>query len=241
MTPDTLRDICGDFLLLSAAHHLALAAISAILWIRKSSVEKTLGVYFVVAFATAALAMWTRGATRVGSVAAGALAALWLWDLSRPKNVFAFRRTPRLRLWLMAAAGLFGFLYPGYTEGVPVGLFSPLGVLLPPTVLIALAFLNCGSPTTNRPLHWSLCAAGAAHSVAGLAVGAGIGDFVLLGTSLYGVALLIGKGKRIEERSERTYGSVQELRERMYSRRTLLPGPRDPKKTLRIGRRRRRF
>lgn len=238
MDPTILREISEEFLLFSAVHHVAVVVLASILWMRRQAMARTVDAYFAVAFATAAFALSTRPETRLAAVAAAALAALWLWDTARPRLALSFARTPRLRLWIMIGLGLFGLGYPGYAGELPGAFFAPLGVILPPTVIVALAIVNAASPSTNTIVHWSLAATGLVVGGVGLVVEGWI-HAPLVAIAIYAVALLLGAGRLIEERQGVRERSVREIRNRMYSRRTILPGPRDPRRRRFRSRRRR--
>jgi len=136
--------------------------------------------------------------------------------------------------------GLYGFGYPGYSGDLPSAFFSPLGVTLHPTVLVALSLLNAAAPRVNRPLHWTLAAVAVVLGVAGAARGEWI-HLPLLAAGIYAVPLLTGRARLVEPRPRTVERSVREIRNRMYSRKTLLPGPRDPRKRrIDLKRRRRR-
>jgi hypothetical protein len=229
MDPGVLRQISEEFLLFSVLHHLAFVVLAAILWMRREAMGRVVDGYFVVAFGTAAFALASRPQTRVVALVAAALAALWLWEAVRPRLTIRFGRTPRLRLWIMAALGLFGLAYPGYAGELPSAFFAPLGVILPPTVIVALAVLNAAWPSTNGVVHWALAATGLVVGGLGLAVEGWI-HAPLVAIAAYAVALLLGAGRVIEEREGVRERSVREIRDRMYSRRTILPGPRDPRR-----------
>ena len=229
MDPTILKEISAEFLLFSVVHHVALLVVLAILWMRRESMARTVDVYFAVAFATAAFALATRPETRLAALASAALAALWLRDAARPNLALSFGRTPKLRLWIMGLLGLFGVAYPGYAGELPSAFFAPLGVILPPTLIVALAIVNSASPSTNRTVHWSLAATGLVVGGAGLIVEGWI-HAPLTVISAYAVALLLGAGKLIEERGGARERGVREIRDRMYSRRTIFPGPRDPRR-----------
>jgi hypothetical protein len=238
MDPEALRELSQEFLPLSAVHHLAFLVMLAILWMRREAITRIADVYFTVAFATAAFALATRPETRWSAAAAAALAALWLSDAVRPRVAMSFGRTPRLRLWIMAALGLFGFAYPGYSGELPAAFFAPLGVILPPTLIVALAVVNSASPSANGTVHWTLAATGLAVGVTGLVVEGWI-HVPLVATAAYAVALLLGAGRLIDAREGARERSVREIRDRMYARRTILPGPRDPRRRRFKARRRR--
>lgn len=238
MNVETLRQISEEFLHFSVLHHLAFVVLATLVWTRRGAMARAVDVYFAVAFATTAFALATRSETRVPAVVAAALAALWVWDATRPKLVIAFGRTPRLRLWIMAALAVFGLGYPGYSGDLPSAFFAPFGVILAPTVIVALAALNAVSPGTNRVLHWSLASTGLGVGVAGLATEGWI-HAPLVAAAAYAVALLLGAGRVIEELEGTRDRSVREIRDRMYARRTILPGPRDPRRRRPRVRRRR--
>ena len=238
MSPEVLRAVSEEFLLLSLIHHLVFVVVLVILWIRREAMARTVNAYFAVAFATASFALATRPETRATAVVSAALAALWLWSAGGSKLALSFDRTPRLRLWIMAVLGLFGLAYPGYSGELPSAFFAPLGVILPPTVVVALAVLNAAAPSTNRIVHWSLAATGLGVGAAGLATEGWV-HVPLVAISVYAVALLLGAGRVIEEQDGPRERSVREIRDRMYSRRTILPGPRDPRRRRFRSRRRR--
>jgi hypothetical protein len=128
-------------------------------------------------------------------------------------------------MWLMAAAALFALLYPGYSGELPTFVFSPVGVTLAPTVLLALAVMNTAAPRTNRVLHWPL-------AVVGLAVG-GVGLFAegwvhapLVATSLYAIPLLLGRATLREDPGEADTTSVRAVHDRIHKRRVLMSKPR---------------
>jgi hypothetical protein len=238
MDPEALRQVSEEFLLLSVLHHMAFVVLAAILWTRREAMARTVDVYFGVAFATSAFALATRPATRAAAVVAAALTALWLWDAARPRLVIAFGRTPRLRLWIMAALALFGLAYPGYSGDLPSLFFAPLGVIPAPTVIVSLALLNAASPGTNRIVHWSLAVTGLGVGASGLAIEGWV-HAPLVAVSVYAIALLLGAGRTVEAREAPRERSVREIRDRMYARRTFLPGPRDPRRRRFRSRRRR--
>jgi hypothetical protein len=229
MGVDVLKELSHRFLLLSAVQHIALLVMLSILWMRREALTRVSTTYFAIAFATAAFALATRPETRWSAVAAGALALLWLRDALRPTVTMSFGRAPRLRLWLMGCLGLFGFAYPGYSGELPSVFFAPLGVILAPTLLVALALLNSASPSTDTTLHWALAATALAVGGAGLAAEGWI-HAPLVASAAYAVALLLGAGRPIEPREGTRERSVREIRDRMYARRTILPGPRDRKR-----------
>jgi hypothetical protein len=229
MDADVLKELSQRFLPLSAGHHLALLVMLSILWMRREALTRVSTTYFAIAFATTAFALATRPETRWSAVAAGALAVLWLRDALRPTVTMSFGRAPRLRLWIMGCLGLFGFAYPGYSGDLPSVFFAPLGVILAPTLLVALALLNSASPSTDRTVHWALAATAVAVGGVGLFVEGWI-QAPLVAAAAYAVVLLLGAGRPIEAREGTRERSVREIRDRMYARRTILPGPRDPRR-----------
>jgi len=234
MTPEIARGVALRFLGLAALHHLVLTVLAGVYWGHRRGMTRAIDAYLAAAFATTALALATERRLLPWALVAAAVAALFVIDTVRPRNAFVFARTPRVRLVVMAGLGLFGFAYPGYSGEYPILVFSPLGVLLPPTLLVALALENTAWPESNRVLHWTVAVAGLVVAVPGLFVEGWI-HAPLLAASLYAVPLLLGRGRTLEPPGGSEGGTVQELRDRMYSRWTLLPGPRDPR---RRGRRR---
>jgi hypothetical protein len=225
MSHEAQLAVAADFSLLAALHHLAIVVVAALFWIRRRSMERTVAVYMALAFATATLALASHPPARAHSPFAAGLAVLWVLEAVHLRNVLSFRRTPRLRMWLMAAAALYALLYPGYSGELPAFVFSPIGVTLPPTVLLALAVMNAAAPRTNRVLHWPL-------AVVGLAVG-GEGLFMegwvhapLAATALYAVPLLLGKATLREDPGEADTTSVRAVHDRIHKRRVLMSRPR---------------
>jgi hypothetical protein len=239
VSPDVLKAISQEFAPLALMHHLALVVLLVIFWIRREGMARAIGVYFAVAFATACAALATRPETRTTALVSAALAALWLWSALGPKPALSFSRTPRLRLWIMGGLGLFGFAYPGYAGELPAAFFAPLGVTLSPTTMVALALQNSASASPNRIVHWALAATGLALGGAGLVLEGWI-HAPLIAISAYAIALLLGAGKLTEERRPARERSVREIRDRMYARKTILRGPRDPRRRRLNVRRRRR-
>lgn len=230
MPHEALRTVAQNFLSVAALHHLAIAVVAVLFWIRRRDMERTVAVYFGLAFGTTAWAMATHPSLRAGAVAAAVLAALWLHETVRPANVLSFKSTPRPRLVVMAALALFGLIYPGYSGDLPSFVFSPFGVLLPPTLIVALATLNCAAPQTNRKLHWSTAVAGLAAGVVGIVAAArASGPFTarllhvpLLAAAIYAVPLLTGRAKTSESTTTGSETSVRVVTDRIHSRRVLM-------------------
>jgi hypothetical protein len=217
---EVVAEVAASHLGLAALHHLAIAVLIAILWIRRESMERPVAIYFTAAFGTACAALAGRPETRVFAAMSGVLCAMWLREAVRAVGSMKLRRTPRLRLAVMAVLFLFAFLYPGHSGVMPVFLFSSLGVTLAPTLIAALATLNAAAPSTNRPLHWSVAAAGAAVGVSGL-LSEGIVHIPLLVATGYAVPLLVGKARTVEERSALSDTSVRAVADRIHERRVL--------------------
>jgi len=225
MSPETQQAVAESFLLVAALHHFAVAIVAVLFWIRRRSMERTVAVYFALAFATAAVALAGHPSARIAAAFAAGLSALWCLEAARPKNVLSFHRAPRLRLAVMGILGLFALLYPGYSGELPSFVFSPLGVTLPPTLLLALATMNSTAPTTSRPLHGSLAAVGLVVGISGLLIEGWI-HVPLVVASVYAVPLLFGRTVLREDASEAGATSVRAVHERMHKRRVLLSRPR---------------
>jgi hypothetical protein len=221
MWQEAQHAVAESFLLLAVGHHLAIAVVAVLLWIRRRSTERTIAVYFALAFATATVALASHPSARVMSAFAAGLSVLWCLEIAHPRNVLSFNRTPRPRLALMGALGLFAVLYPGYSGELPSFVFSPLGVILPPTLLLALALMNAASPSTNRPVHWTLATIGLVMGANGVFQGGWV-HAPLIAASLYAVPLLLGRAKLLEDRGSIDATSVRAVHDRMHERRVLL-------------------
>ncbi len=251
MDGGALRELAENMVSLAGLHHLALFAILVIVWMRRDAASRVLSIYFTAAFGTAAAVLLSHSGTRAQGVVSLALCALWIHEAARPRVRLVFARTPRLRLVAMALFGAFAISYPGYSGALPAFIFSPIGVILSPTLLAALALLNASTGETNRTLHWSLAVAGLMVSTAGLVTeGAAVAIPVVAGASpvsrwlasgswvhlplaacsLYAIPVLLGRGGMRPEQEASGPASVNEIRRRMYSRRSFLPGPRDPRR-----------
>lgn len=239
MEHSALSEVALRHLPVAGAHHLALYTIIIIAWVRRRSLERLFAAYFAVAFATTAYALLLHDGTRAWGAISAVLAAMWLLETVRSKCSYDFASTPRPRLVIMTALAAFAILYPGYSGTLPTFLFSPLGVLLPPTLIAALCLLNAASPESNRRLHWALAAVGLAVAVDGIAA-EGWRHAPLTAVSAYAVPLLLGAGRRRETQASGAATSVRDIRDRMYARRTFLPGPGSPRTHRRSGRIRRR-
>ena len=228
MTTEVWRKAAGEFVLVSLVQHLALYIVAAVYWSRRRRMERGIDWCFAAAFAGAAASLLATPGARVPGWFAAALAALWARDALRPVNVFSFATTPRPRLVVMGVLALFGAAYPGYAGGLPALLFSPYGVLLHPTLIVSLAVLNCAEKA-DRALHWALAASGLAWGVAG-AVDEGLfAHAPLLAVSTYAVVLALGHGRKRVVAESDDEPTLRDMRDRLYRRWTLLPGPRDPR------------
>lgn len=236
MNGGAIAAVAERFLFVGALHHLVLAVTAVVLWQRRRGIERAIAVYFSAAFATSAACTAVEPATRIWSALSLALAALWVREAARPEAQIELARVPRPRVLVCALAALFAVSYPGYTGELPAFIFSPLGVLPAPTLLAALAATNLAPPRSNRPLHWSLVAAGALVGILSLPTEEWAA-VPLLALSVYGAILLSGRARLRPVASETPEGSVRQIRDRMYTRKTLLPGPHDPRRRINIRRR----
>jgi hypothetical protein len=225
MSPEAQLELALKYLTLSALHHLAIVVVMVIFWIRRQAMERTVAVYLAAAFGTSAFAMLSNAGTRLWGALAALLAALWIVEVVRAEGRLSFRRAPKSRLVVMALLCGFGLAYPGYSGALPSFVFSPLGVTLPPTLLVSLAALNSAAPDTNRPLHWALAVSGVVVGVSGLLVEGPV-HVPLLVASGYALPLLAGRAKVTEERSEVDGTSVSAVQDRIHKRRVLMSRPR---------------
>jgi hypothetical protein len=215
------------FALVSLVQHVALYVVAAVFFARGRSMERIVDWCLAAAFATSAAALLATPGARAGGALATALAALWARDARRPVNRFYLAATPRPRLVLMAVLAAYGAMYPGYAEGLPAVFFSPYGVLLQPTLLVALATANSGE-RTDRVLHWALAATGLSWGIVGAAAEGLLRNVPLLVTSAYAVPIALGVGGR-RTPPDGDGQSMRAIRDRMYGRWTLLPGPKKPR------------
>jgi hypothetical protein len=220
------RTAADRFVLVSLAQHVVLYVVAGVFLARGRSMERIIDWCFAAAFATSAAALLSTPGARAGGAFAAALAALWARDAIRPVNSFAVDSTPRPRLVVMALLAAYGALYPGYAEGLPAVFFSPYGALLQPTLLVALAAAN-SAERADRALHWALAGTGLLWGIVGASTEGPLVHAPLLAASAYAVPLALGAGRRRTPRQDRQ--SVREIRDRMYRRWTLLPGPRKPR------------
>jgi len=225
MSPEAQLAVAGNFAGLAGLHHLAVVVILVLFWIRRRSMERPVAIYMALAFLTTTVTLASHAPTRVVAALPAALAVLWCLEVARPRNVLSVRRSPRFRIWFMGIATAFALSYPGYSGELPAFIFSPLGVTLPPTLLLALALLNAAAPRTNRTLHWSLTGVGLVTGVAGLFTEGWI-HVPLVATSIYAVPLLLGKAVLREDPGEIDATSVRAVHERMHKRRVLMSRPR---------------
>jgi hypothetical protein len=172
-----------------------------------------------------------------------ALAALWLGETFRPECDMTFAHTPRPHLLLAAAGAVIAFVYPGYSGDLPAFIFAPLGVLIAPTLMLGLSLIVAVDSRRARLLA-------AAHVLAGLVFGltttvgdptarGGVGGLILLALSVLAALTALGRVRMRESDDVPRETSIEQMRAHLYQRRTLLPGPRDPRRgSGRFGRRR---
>jgi hypothetical protein len=228
VTTEIWRRAADGFVAVSLVQHLVLYVIAAMHWARRRSMERLIDWCFASAFATAAAALLATPGAAIPGCFAAALAALWARDALHPANAFSFATVPRLRLVVMGGLALFGAAYPGYAEGLPAILFSPYGVLLHPTIIVSLAALNCADHA-DRLLRWALVVTGFAWGVAGAVDEGLVAHAPLLAVSAYGAVLALGMGKKRAAPASDDERTLRDVRDRMYARWTLLPGPRNPR------------
>jgi len=91
MSPEAQQAVAESFLLLAALHHLAVAVIAVLFWIRRRSMERSVGVYFALAFATSTIALASYAPARAMAALPAGLAALWclclLYTSPSPRDV----------------------------------------------------------------------------------------------------------------------------------------------------------
>ncbi|MCK4512832.1 hypothetical protein KAW64_13890 [bacterium] len=231
---------------LAGFHHLLIFTVAVMWWIRREKIGRFLSAYMALAFATTTVALHSHPAWWLaGGLVSGALAIAWLRETIHPSFVMSFERTPRPRLVLMLVAAGFAVAYPGHSGDLPGFIFSPLGVTVQPTLLLALALLNAVTPIANRNLRLIHAIAGICYGVVGVVNAISLGPAtvvaasVLVLTSCYTITLLIVGARETDQDNVPGAVSIEQLRARMYQRRTFLPGPRDPRRTSRKLKRRR--
>lgn len=239
-------EIALRHLSLAGLHHLLIFTVAVMWWIRREKVGRFLSAYMALAFATTAIALHSHPAWWLtGGLVSGALAIAWVCEAIHPSFLMSFEHTPKLRLRLMLVAAAFAIAYPGHSGDLPAFVFSPLGVTIQPTLLLALALLNAVTPIANRTLRVTHAIAGICYGVVGVVNAISLGPAtvvaasVLVLTSCYTVVLLIVGAREIDQNDIPDAVSVEQLRARMYRRHTVLPGPRDPRRVSRKPKRRR--
>jgi hypothetical protein len=220
MPHQVVAEIAESLPALAALHHLAVAVLLTIFWIRRRSMERPIAIYFAVAFITAAAALATRVETLLLAVISLALGVLWITEAVKVRTRIELNRTPKFRLLIVAALWVFAYVYPGHSGQLPSFLFSSLGVTLAPTLIAALATLDAAAPFTNRRLHWSLAGAGVLVGVLGLVSGSMV-YLPLLVAAGYAIPLLLGRAKVLEPRTP-AETSVRAVTDRIHKRRVLL-------------------
>ncbi len=234
MNQTVLSGIATAHLGISALHHIITFVLAVIWWQRRRELGRVLSAYLAVCFITVAWSM--RGPLwGTGGIAAVALAILWMKETVRPECVMAFARTPRLRLLVAAVGAIVALAYPGYSGELPAFIFAPLGVLIPPTLLLGLSLLVAVDARRARLLTAAHAVAGFIYAVVGfvvdgLTVRAVVGGFALVLLSAFAAMTATGHAMMREENELPPETSVEQIRTRLYQRRTLLPGPRDPKR-----------
>lgn len=221
----------------AALHHLLFILGIVFLWLRRD-LGRAPSVLFAAAFGTSAWLLLTSTGARFHGAVASLFAALWIVEIVRPVSRLNFHGVRRPRSIFCLATFVYALLYPGYTPGLPLVLFAPLGVLLPPTLLAAISLLNVAAPSVRPLLHWAHVIAGLVFGVWGIVLGQWL-HAPLVAAAVYGLALIL-RGAAREEDSDEPEGSVRDIQERMYSRRTLLPGPTKYGRRIRVGSRKKR-
>ncbi|MBD3368298.1 MAG: hypothetical protein GF405_09055 [Candidatus Eisenbacteria bacterium] len=235
MDEAALLAVAADGAAFAALHHLLFILGAIFLWLRRD-LGRAPSILCAAAFATSAWLLLRSTDTRIMGVAAVVLASVWVLEAVRPRSDLSFTGAPKVRVAVSLATFIYALVYPGYGIDLPLLLFAPLGVLVPPTTLAALSVLNVSSPRVRPWAHWAHVAAGLIFGLWGLALGQW-GQAPLVAASLYGAALLLRGSSRVENGSG-PEGKVKDIRDRMYSRKTLLPGPRKYGRRINVGRRR---
>ncbi len=229
-----LVEIAGAHLGLAALHHVVTVVLAVIWWQRREELGRVLPAYLAVCFLTVAWSM--RGPLwLVGSVPAVAFAALWIRETIRPGCVMVFTRTPRPRLAVAVAGTIIALAFPGYSGELPTFIVAPIGVLIAPTLLLGLSLLVAVDARRARVIT-------AAHALAGLASGiaciiAGgltarglVGGLSLITVSVFAALIALERAAMLEGEELPRETSVEQIRSRLYQKKTLLPGPRDPRR-----------
>ncbi len=229
-----LAEIAGAHVGLAALHHVATVVLGVIWWQRREELGRILPAYLAVCFLTVAWSM--RGPLWfVGGAPALVFAALWIRETVRPECVMVFTRTPKPRLALAVAGAIVALAFPGYSGELPAFIVSPLGVLIAPTLLLGLSLLVAVDASNARIIT-------AAHALAGLISGVVcvatdgptahglVGGISLIAMSLAAALVALGRAPMLEEEEFPQETSVEQIRSRLYQKKTLLPGPRDPRR-----------
>jgi len=242
MSHEALTGIATAHLGLAALHHLVTIVLGVIWWQRREELGRVIPSYLAVCFLTVVWSM--RGPLWItGGAPSLALAVLWIREAARPECVMVFTRTPKPRLTLAAAGALVALAFPGYSGELPALIAAPLGVLLAPTLLLGLSLLVAVDASNARIIT-------AAHAIAGLIVGVAciftdgpgllglVGGLALIIVSGVAILIVLGRAPMLEEEELPRETSVEQIRSRLYQKKTLLPGPRDPRRRSgRFGRR----
>ncbi len=237
-----LTEIANAHLGLAALHHAVTVVLCAIWWQRREELGRILPAYVAVCFLSVAWSM--RGPLWiVGGAPAVVFAALWVRETVRRECVMVFTRTPKPRLAVAVAGAIVALAFPGYSGELPAFVAAPLGVLIAPTLLFGLSLLVAVDASCARVIT-------AAHAVAGFVSGAVcvatggltarglVGGLTLIVLSVLAALVALGRAPMMEEEALPQETSVEQIRSRLYQKKTLLPGPRDPRRRSgRFGRR----
>ena len=234
MNHTLLTEIAAAHLGLAALHHVVTVVLGVIWWQRREELGRILPAYIAVCFLTVAWSM--RGPLWfTGGAPALVFAALWIRETVLPKCVMAFTRTPKPRLALAVAGTLVALAFPGYSGELPTFIAAPLGVLVTPTLLLGLSLLVAVDASDARIIT-------AAHALAGLISGVVcivtdgltarglVGGLSLIVMSVVAALVALGRAPMLEEEELPRETSVEQIRSRLYQKKTLLPGPRDPRR-----------
>jgi len=234
MSHELLTGVAAAHFGLAALHHVVTVVLGVIWWQRREELGRLLPAYIAVCFLTVAWSM--RGPLWLtGSVPALAFAALWIRETVHPECVMVFARTPKPRLAVATAGALIALAYPGYSGELPAFIVAPLGVLITPTLLLGLSLLAAVDASKARTIT-------AAHAFAGLIYGVGsivtngmtarglVGGLSLIAMSIVAALVALGRAPMLEEEALPRETSVEQIRSRLYQKKTLLPGPRDPRR-----------
>jgi len=234
MNQTLLSEIAGAHLGLAALHHGVTVVLAVIWWQRREELGRIIPAYLAVCFLTVAWSM--RGPLWfLGGAPAVVFAALWIREMIRPECVMVFTRTPKPRLALAVAGAVIALAFPGYSDELPAFIIAPIGVLIAPTLLLGLSLLVAVDSRRARIIT-------AAHSLAGFACGIAclvadglsapglVRGLSLIMVSAFAALVALGRAPMLEDEKLPPETSVEQIRSRLYQTKTLLPGPRDPRR-----------